>query len=217
MTEVTIVPCIEDAELYRRYDGQHQPQPCFIALDLSSGRLWADYNPHIGSGTDMEVFLGFVRHWGIPCLTSRAVNAVFEEIAPLAQRVLDDWGREWNGQNMVAALGDDATAAVEQISERLGEYRDQRAPDFPFADSDQVVVWDVDGEGAVNGCEAEDYGITADTIDARLREIAREITAALRDCGDNPQAVVIVHGLDRYLSDLREQARATTAETEDEH
>ncbi|MFJ3576045.1 hypothetical protein [Streptomyces rubiginosohelvolus] len=60
-------------------------------------------------------------------------------------------------------------------------------------------VWDIDG--ATNGHEAEEHGITAETSDERLDEIAAKITQDFAGCGESP--VAVVHGLDDYLRGLR--------------
>ena len=66
--------------------------------------------------------------------------------------------------------------------------------------------WDLDS--ATNGCEAEEYWITADTGDARLDEIEREILADLAECGENP--VAVCQGLDSYLRTVRDDLRRDT-------
>lgn len=207
MTTVSILHCIEDAELFRQYHGQHEPQPCFIALDLPSGRLWADYNPHIGGGVEFDVVHGFERHWGIPLLTAGAANELLDQIAPLAQKMLEHWEKDWNGNNMVAVLGDAAAEAEEQISGLLGGQYDDHDPRHPLADAARVQVWGLD-TGALNGQETEEFDITGDTTDERLDEIAQEIRDGLADCGANPEAVVIVPGLVEHLRGLRDDQRA---------
>ncbi|MFF5265128.1 hypothetical protein ACFY4C_40110 [Actinomadura viridis] len=216
MTDVNIIRCTEPAELYRRYDGQGAAQPAFIELDLSEGTLLADYKAEVGNAVPMAVFHGLRRRYPIPVLIGEAANRVMEELAPLAQRVLDDCEEVWNGHNMVARLGEDAQAAEEEIAARLGLDRKDAAMDGRgFEAADLVAEWDVDG--AVNGEEAAEYGIVADTSDERLEEIAVDIIAQLAE-GDpspvvpemaegSPSPVVVVPGLGEYLRQLREGAR----------
>jgi transcriptional regulator with XRE-family HTH domain len=195
---VHIVECTDPLELYRHYDGETETQPAYIELDLKSGKLYADYDSEVGGAVPFSVHHGFDRRWGIPVLTGDAANRVMHEIAPLADRILADWEEEWDGNNMVAVLGEDAQAAEEEIEKRLGQ---------TFDELDIVVEWDTDG--ATNGSEADEYDITADTTDARLEEIAAQITQDMADCTTVPQGetrkpVVIVHGLDDYLKELRD-------------
>ncbi|OLO25473.1 hypothetical protein PZ61_0237960 [Streptomyces sp. MNU77] len=63
--------------------------------------------------------------------------------------------------------------------------------------------------GATNGYEAEEHGITAETSDERLDEIAEKITGDLAECGSS--TVAVVRGLDDYLRGLRAELAEQTA------
>lgn len=196
---VRIIECTEPTELYRHYDGETQAQPAYIELDTQAGTLLATYNAEIGNGIPFSVRHGLDRRYGIPIVTAEAANRIMQEIAPLADRVIAGTEAEWDGSNTVAKLNDDARAAEDEIEKFLG--CGYPYSEHPFTDEDLVAVWDVDG--AVSGDEVEEYGITADTTDERLDEIAAEITRNLADCGDS--AVAVVTGLDEYLSGLRKE------------
>ncbi|MFF1284328.1 helix-turn-helix domain-containing protein [Streptomyces sp. NPDC058299] len=196
---VRIIECTNPVGLHRHYDGETGAQPAYIELDLREGTLHADYDSEIGSAVPFSVYHGFERRYGIPVLTAEAANRVLREIAPLAERILADWEEEWDGNNMVAHLGEDAQAAEEEIEDKLGS--NLSAGDLGhFAPDDRVTEWDLDG--AVNGSEVDDYGITADTTDARLEEIEQQILSDLAACGEG--SVVVCHGLDDYLKELRD-------------
>ncbi|MGW2689807.1 helix-turn-helix domain-containing protein [Streptomyces sp. NPDC001414] len=196
---VRIIDCTEPAELYRHYEGEFEPQGAYIELDLREGSLLADYNSEVGNAVPEAVCHGFEIRFSIPVLTADAANRVMRELAPLAERMLADWEEEWNGNNHVARLGGDAQAAYTEIEQHLGcdAYGDDTQG---FDGSDLVTVWDVDG--ATNGCEADEYDITADTTDARLDEIEVEILKELADVSES--TVVVAHGLDGYLKSLRD-------------
>lgn len=199
---VNIIDCTASDELFRHYDGQSEQQPAYLELDLREGTLLADYDSEVGGAVPFSVYHGFERRYGIPTLTGDAANRVMREIAPLAERILGDWKEDWDGNNMRAYLGDDAQAAEAEIEECLGlklGYGDD--PNQGFDDSDLVVMWDIDG--AVNGQEASEYNITGDTTDARLDEIEQEILKDLAECG--PAGVVVCHGLDGYLRNVRDE------------
>lgn len=200
---VEIVRCIRPAELHCRYDGQSKAQPAYIELDLKHGLLLADYQSEVGNTKPAEVRNGFELRYPIPVLTAEVANRVMEEIAPAATRMLADWEEVWDGSNMVARLGDDAQAAEAEIEKRLGiaTSESDSSPGIAFDDSDLVTEWDTDG--AVNGQEADQFDITADTDDERLDEIAAEITQDLVDA--SPSDVVVVHGLDGYLRGIRDE------------
>ncbi|MCY0924419.1 hypothetical protein OS965_41135, partial [Streptomyces sp. H27-G5] len=58
--------------------------------------------------TPFSVHYGFDRRWAIPALTGEAANALLRDIAPLAQRMLDDWETDLDDRqaNVIAVLGD---------------------------------------------------------------------------------------------------------------
>lgn len=201
--DVRIIECTSPDELYRHYNGEFDAQGAYIELDLCDGTLLADYDAEVGNAAPGTVYHGFQRRYGIPTLTGDAANRVMRELAPLAARMLADWEEEWDGNNMVAVLGKDAQAAEEEIEEQLGlnlSTGSIGAGTQGFDDSDLVAEWDVDG--ATNGGEAAEYGITADTTDARLDAIEQEILTGLAQAGAS--SVAVCHGLDTYLKGLRD-------------
>lgn len=193
MSTVRVIECTYADELHRHYDGQTEAQDCYIELDLREGTLLASYNAEVGNAVPFTVYHGFERRYGIPVLTGDAADRAMEEIRPLAERILADWEEEWDERrgNMVARLGEDAQAAEEEIEEKLGD----------FDESDMVTEWDING--ATNGCEVDEYGITADTTDERLDEIEATILKDLADVSASD--VVVCHGLDTYLRELRDK------------
>ncbi|MHA4818764.1 hypothetical protein ACXZ65_30955 [Streptomyces aculeolatus] len=212
MTDVKIIDCADPTELYCHYEGQSETQPAYIELDLRKGTLLADYNAEIGNAIPFSVHHGFNRRYSIPVLTAAAANRVMREIAPLANRILADWDAAWDERrgNMVAELGDDAQAAEAGIQEHLGlslGYGDHGFESQGFDDDDVVAEWDIDG--ATNGSEVEEYGITVDTTDERLGEIEADITRQLADCG--PGSVAVVYGLDDHLKALRDDLAEQSA------
>jgi hypothetical protein len=194
MVNVRIVECVESDELHCHHANQHQAQDVYLDLDLRDGVLAARARAEINGGIPHDVFHGFRRQYTIPVLTAEAANRVMAEIAPWAQRLVDDWekGFDDRGDNLVADLGEDALAAEELILRHLEQ---------DFAESDLVSVWDLDA-GVLNGEEVEYYGITAETGEERLEEIAADITSQLA-AGD-PSPVVIVPDLLDHLYELRD-------------
>lgn len=201
-TNVRVIECTDPTELYGHYDGQSEPQGTYIELDTQAGTLSATYNGEIGNAIPFTVRHGLDRRYRIPILTADAANRVMREIAPLADRIIAGTEAVWDGSNTVAEFTEDALAAEEEILERLGlptEEAGYLGAECPFGDEDLVGVWDTDG--AVNGEEARDYGITADTTDSRLEEIEQDILNDLQQNGSYP--VVVCHGLNGYLKRLR--------------
>src|SRR5690606_3153876 len=96
MTTVKIRPVAEPDALYCRYKNNYEPQPVYINLDLADGALYADYRAT--NDTPMRVWLGQVRAWEIPPLVADAANKLMQDIAPLAQRILDRSGERRVGK-----------------------------------------------------------------------------------------------------------------------
>ena len=191
MTEVKIIECSSPAELYHHYTGQSDAQDAYIELDMRDGALLADYNSEVGNALPDTVRNGVQRRWAIPVLTADAANRVMNEIKPLATRVFSDWKTIWDGHNEVLSFGEDGQAAEKEILTHL---------ELRFDQGDLVAMWEVDS--VVNGEEVAEYGITDETSDERLAEIAAQITSDLAEV--SPSAVAVVHGLDEYLTNLRD-------------
>ncbi|MFF7335393.1 hypothetical protein [Streptomyces sp. NPDC008150] len=207
---VNITLCTEPTELFRQYHGQNEPQPAYIQLDTEAGTLHADYDAEIGNAVPASVWHGIDRRYRIPILTADAANRVMEEIAPLADRIVAGTTTEWDGNNHVAVMDDDAIAAEEELEEALGNGPSSRGASV-FSESDVVAVWDIDG--AVNGSEADDYDITPDTTDERLEEIANDILSNLADCAESD--VAVCDGLLPYLKEKRQEVIDEAAELDD--
>lgn len=200
---IHITECTEPTELYRHYDGQAEPQPAYIELDTQAGTLLADYDSEIGNAVPGSVWHGLERRYRIPILTADAANRVMQEITPFAERIVAGTEAEWDGNNTVAVMNEDAKAAEEELEDHLGcnlGYGDYEASTQGFSSSDLVAVWDIDG--ATNGCETDEHNITADTTDDRLAQIEEQILTDLANCGESPVAVCA--GLGAYLKQLRD-------------
>jgi|GEM_PF-1401384 len=200
-TTVNITRIDEPDELFCHYPGQYQPQPCHLALDLEDGELTASYNPEIGSGRPASVYHRRTLWAEIPCLTADAANALLDEVAPTAQRVLDGATIEWNGNNHVGHLTDDAEQAWDALAQRLDPAE--------FSDSEIVSAWDADdwfgGEGREQTLER--LNLTADTTDEQITAMAAQETEDAK--GISEAGYVILRGAGEYLTGLREDLRNT--------
>jgi hypothetical protein len=176
-------------------------QPAHIALDLEDGELTADYNPTIGNGIPFTVFHGRT-HWiDIPILTAAAANNLLREIEPIAQRILDGSRIKWDGDNNKGYLNEDATAALDALTERC-------QPDNPaFDPSDIIQEYDA-GDWYENDDTEEviaRLGLTAGTTDAQIDAMAAEETKDA--AATSGMAYIILTGADEWLADRREELR----------
>ncbi len=197
--------------LFERYPGQTRPQPCHIALNLETGHLWADHNPEIGAASSRpeSVVHGRTLWWDIPCLTAAAANRLLEELAPLAQQVLDIATIEWDGANRVGRLAGDPTRERPDVQIARLCQADQ------FDDRDTVEeypadVWYAHGDVSDRDAAAE-LGITADTSDQHLTAAVAAVEAEVRASADACGAVVPTGFVD-YLCEIRTNLRKRVAE-----
>jgi hypothetical protein len=191
--------------LHHRYPRQTSPQDCYVQLDCETGKLLADWNGEIGNAVPVRVHHGHVQRWGIPALRDGAANALLEEIAPLAERVVAGYDSEWDGNNHVAAFDDDASEAIVEISALC-----ERAEGD--AQEDGVRVWDAaDWYGGVGDHDAQrrSLGITAATTDAELDaiETREDESAKGNECDE-------IEGHAKHLHMLRDEAREASAESD---
>ncbi|GAB3115612.1 hypothetical protein GCM10027160_23200 [Streptomyces calidiresistens] len=197
-SHVQINEVVEDLELYRHFPGRNTSQPAHILLDLKNGTLSASYDVEVGEGTPPEVFYGHTRRYRIPLITAQAANTAMQEIAPLADRILADSSIEWDGNNNVAVLGEDAQEAEEEIREHLG--CDRKNPEGAFDPNSLIAEWDIDG-------------VTADTTDSRLEEIEREILTGISEVDEGtPVCPALLPHLKELRDDLAEEDPLTPAE-----
>lgn len=99
---ITLPADAEPDWLYCHYDGQHEPQPVYLSLDIRDGRATLDYNANIGGGSSMDEHHGLIRGWGVAHpLTPQQALDMLESVRPLLQRVLDTTEEVWDGNNYV--------------------------------------------------------------------------------------------------------------------
>ena len=102
MTTLSILPVRHHADLLDIYPDQTEPQACFIALNLCTGRMSGQTDPEIGNAVPMDVWHGIVRRYYLPGpLLAKAANALMEDIASHAQAILDHADVVWDGSNNV--------------------------------------------------------------------------------------------------------------------
>ena len=195
---VTITPLDENTPdaLHCHYQNELQGQPCHIALDLEDGQMWADYNAEIGSGIPASVYHGRTRWWGIPCLTAAAANQLMADLKPLAERVLAGSEVEWDGNNNVGILNDDASAAEQEIYALLEGISE--------VDYDRIYEYDA-ADWFTNAGEEAPAGLTAATADRELSEMAAELEDEAKTLHDNGYTVLL--GVEEYLATKREEMR----------
>lgn len=120
--EVKVTPCTGDWPLYQMYPQQCNPQDAYIELNPEKAELSADWSGEVGNSIPESVFHGTILRYSVSeYLHTSEVNALMEEIVPLAQRVCNGYEEMWNDHNHVGKLNDDASEAHEEIAKICSE------------------------------------------------------------------------------------------------
>ena len=106
---------------YCKYDGQFQPQPAYIYLDLRDGECGIDYNADIGNAKPAEYWHGIVRTFPVnPRTPADELLALINDNAETFQRLLDAGSVEWDGNNYAGRVSDESLADWENEWGALG-------------------------------------------------------------------------------------------------
>ncbi len=186
---IQITKINQPAELF--FEMNDGAAPTYLYVDLPGREVSVGY--HAGNGTPGRVWHGYTRRYDIPLLTADAVNRLMEKIAPLAEQMCDDWSEEiGRGGRAEAVLGADGRAAEAELIAALPGNEDVDPADL-------VDVWEA--SLMFVGNEVDEYGITADTSDQQLEQIAEQMLEQVRS--SSASGVVVAPGLEECLRDLR--------------
>lgn len=198
---VTIRPVNQPDALFCKYPGQFNAQDAILYLDTRDGELYCDYNAAIGGGTTMAEFHRLVLSTVIPPLTAEVANALMADVASLAQTVLDGADEDWDGDNNVGTLTEEAQAAWSEIVARCAEEN--------FDSSEQVCAWEVE-DWFIDGDEVTRVALEIDaaTTDEQISAIAaQQVEMATTVSSDAGYGVLDRGDVEQYLTRLRDEAR----------
>jgi hypothetical protein len=169
-----------------------KPQTPYIELDLTSPDNAIHIDTHCQiEGTPISVWHGVVRRYYLSpytdaeALTSDINAGVFDD---LFQRIVDGSEVEWDGNNFVGRLNEDARDAEEELEKILEDYVDG-----------SIGLWDA-GEWLQDSSD-EELGVTAASTDDELAKKARELEEEARAEG------AIVVWLEDELKERRQALR----------
>lgn len=193
--DITIKLVDEDEPdaLYRLYDGQENPQPCRIVLDLDYGEVWAEFNDHTDNFLPLAMITGVWRSYDIPVLTARAANELMRTLEPLFARVLAGSEVDFVDGDRVGELNGDARTAEDRIGE--------------------VIAIHSVPANIVQGVQAEEWWAERDLPEALTADTTREELAALVEdqereaAEDSEVGYTVLHGAHEYLTARREEMR----------
>ncbi|MDQ7794167.1 MAG: helix-turn-helix domain-containing protein [bacterium] len=180
----------ELAPLYRRYPGQTKPQPAYIEIDPSTWTVTATHDGEIGGAVPMAVWHGLYRRIPVdPYLRGRVVADMLEdpELQTLIGRICAGHSIEWDGNNRVGRLSEDAQQALQDAIEWVDSYIDDP--------TDRVAVYD-----AGEWLRGSPPPVTATSTDEEITQWDREIEEEARREG-----VILEGSVAEYLRALRDE------------
>lgn len=127
----------EIAPLYCRYPQQTNAQPAYVEMD-EDGNVSADYSGEIGNAVPMAVWHKRTLRWAVSSSVRGDELADLlerDDVVALLERVYLGHSVEWDGNNHVGRLDDDAQTASEALDTIFGEE--------PNSGNDGSGVWDV--------------------------------------------------------------------------
>lgn len=197
--QITITYVVSIDELYKRYPGQNNRQPCHLALDLEDGELACGYNPEVGPphAVPRYVWADRSRWLDMPLLTPDLANQLLGEAAPIAQRILDGAEIRWDGNDHRGRLNDAAQDAFDELVTLIDDYRHNEPEVWDAAD------WYAQGDQDTDEIRDE-YGIFAGSTDEQLDAVVERMCAEAAGSSDGR---VLLVNVDDYVSHLRDEAR----------
>lgn len=133
------------APLYTVYAGQLQPQPSYIQLN-NDGSVSADYSGEIGNAKPASVWHNVDLRYPVnPAVSGKALREFLSGDGKLLlERIHAGHDTEWNGDNLVGILTDDARQAeaeLESAIEDLELAEVWTAKDWLFSSCNLAEVW----------------------------------------------------------------------------
>ena len=149
------IPGDEDLDI-PLYDCRARETDRNAFLEISEDSAEWNDNSSSGSGVPPNVWHGLVQR--VPCLptlTHQELKTLSEELGGLIAQVIDGLTREWNGNNYVGVLTDDAAAALEALEdlldpgEQMPSYAVFSAEDWLEGTSTAELLSDIAAAGSV--------------------------------------------------------------------
>jgi len=187
MTKITIT------ELCHRYPGQTEPQPARLVIDPQEQTAYAEYNPESGNGVSMAIWHGRE----LTCCLSPYVDEgqLTDYLEGDAQRLLeaicDGHTVDWDGNNHVGRLTDEAAEALDALEQRLG-----RLPDSEYCEADDWL---------------QDLDIPAE-LESHAGDVDALVSALISECED--AKVRLIGGCEAVADYVRGRMAVAEAEVE---
>lgn len=190
---ITIVEVQDRLALYERYANQRGPQGVYIEVDYTSDPLTMRtvVDGEVGSGNCVpeDVYHGRTHRYGIGPLYAASANRLMREIAPRINAIAAEFSLREHHGNYIGVLSDRGVELRWELEEHIEQWIDH--------DQDCIKSWDA-GDWLQNETP-ETLGITANTTDEELEQIAQTIrdNAPIGECD-------VIEGLEEYLEHVRD-------------
>ena len=170
--------------LYRKYQGQCQPQNAYFEVDLAYGTLSCYYIGEIGNAVPSDVWHNKCLRFPVPNnLKTEDYNELMESVLELAKDLEKTYDEEWDGNNYVGIYD-------EEIYQMLDSAVDEFTANV---DSDIMIFEDI--EGYFSEVDLADW--LNERVDKSIEEIEREIE---QDALSNDSYIELID-LEGYLKD----------------
>jgi len=188
--EISVIYTDDDDELYCQYSGQSGPQPALLCLNLDDGEVSASYRANIG-GQSMRAFHNRDIEWEIPTFRVDAFRRFIDSVRDDLQTIFDGATVEWNGNNYVGRLDDDARDAADRIEDACND---------AMAQADPTDVWSPwEAADWFAPTSLDELGLSPASTDDEIEQVAdREIKTA--------DAVLDRDDVIDYLREQRDEA-----------
>lgn len=154
------------APVYSKYDGQMQPQPAYIEMDIRSGAVSVDYSGEIGSAVPADVWHGLIRRYPInPQFSGSALAELLEddELTSKLNAILAATEEVHDGSNYVGRISEAGVELEYSLEEWLKEC---------FTEHSAATIWEADDLLIAGGLEVWW------TAEQTLEEAVAELKAA---------------------------------------
>jgi hypothetical protein len=109
---------IKDGPQYCRYPNQLYPQPTYVEIDPAEGLVTYGFNAEIGTGVPLSVWHKHILRVPVgPCVSGGAVKEALD--TTLIDRIIAGHSVQWDGNNHVGRLTEDAQEALQNLELEL--------------------------------------------------------------------------------------------------
>ena len=205
------LPIPEDSIAYCQIDPSSNPVKAMevsLELDLIADPPTISIRHHMQiDGIPIRARHGLIRRYELsPIINATEFaadmnNGAFDR---LLDRIVEGIKIDWNGRNWVGLATVDAENAADELRDRLDKYEEEA-----MYGGEVCGIWDAASWWINITIAAVDTGITDETTDDEIREIAEKATHSAR------AEKVVLHDAEGYLRYVRDELRAKKEEEEE--